>query len=663
MTFRAKFLTLFSLAVLAGAAALAWSGTRLARQEFERFDGERSATLTSQFQRELAQRGEEVAYAMQGLADAEATLRMVLDLGRANADSSVYANDARGLAAAHQLDFLELVAADGSLISSAQWPARSGNKSDWVTAEHDWNQRGAFLQRVNVPDGADLGVLAVRVVGVGEKNIYLIGGRRLDRGFLHAVAIPSGTRALLYRNLEAGFVPEALASAEGPVDQPERFAPLIESAEKQQGASQQTIPWTADPASAESFVALPLTGRQNEPLGVVLVGSTQRELVALLNSIRAAALLFVACGLLGGVFLSRWASARVTKPAAKLTTAVRQVTAGNWAAKADVKAGSADEAAQLARDFNEMTLRLSEERPRLVQTERVAAWRDVAQRLTQEVKQSLFPLEVTVDSLARARAESSPRLGEILPESLAALRSELDSLKTSVMRFSEFAKMPQPRLKPVDMNELLRAALKDFEPQFRVVGRPPITPELNLDSGVGKIQGDADLLRKALENLLLHAIDTMPAGGALTIRTGQANGIVRIEISAASAGSAQAGSRLFSAFRTGQARGTGLGLPTTQAIVTDHGGRFFTESVPGVGTTFRLEFAAAPESTPLPAVQSDLPRRERKRDLPEIPHVEAEAATITASQLVAALTTTTATSATEPALPEPSLPEPSLKND
>ena len=138
---------------------------------------------------------------------------------------------------------------------------------------------------------------------------------------------------------------------------------------------------------------------------MVLVGSTQRELVTVVNSIRLAALLVAAFGLLGGVFLSRWASARVTKPVEKLTAGVRQVTAGNWAAQVDVQAGWAgDEAGQLAQAFNEMTKRLSEERSRLVQTERVAAWRDVAQRLTHEVKQSLFPMEVTVSSLTRARA-------------------------------------------------------------------------------------------------------------------------------------------------------------------------------------------------------------------------------------------------------------------
>src|SRR5579862_4286751 len=132
MTFRAKFLTLFSLAVLAVTGVLAWGAAGLAREEFERFASERNAALSAQFQLELARRAEEVSFAMQGLADAEGTLRMALDLSRAQADASVYANDARGLATSRQLDFLDVVAGDGTLITSARWTARSGYKNDWV---------------------------------------------------------------------------------------------------------------------------------------------------------------------------------------------------------------------------------------------------------------------------------------------------------------------------------------------------------------------------------------------------------------------------------------------------------------------------------------------------------------------------------------------------
>ena len=97
-TFRAKLFILFSLATLAVSGLLAWGGTRLARQQFERFGSERSATLSAQFQLELARRAQEVSFAMQGLAEAEGTLRMAIDLSRPQADPSVYATDGRGLA-------------------------------------------------------------------------------------------------------------------------------------------------------------------------------------------------------------------------------------------------------------------------------------------------------------------------------------------------------------------------------------------------------------------------------------------------------------------------------------------------------------------------------------------------------------------------------------
>jgi two-component system nitrogen regulation sensor histidine kinase NtrY len=623
MTFRAKFLILFSLTVLAGSGLLAWGATRYARSEFARFYRQRNDTLAAQFQRELAQRGGEVASAVQGLADAESTLRMALDLGRAQADPSLYANDARGLAAAHQLDFLDLLGDDGTLISSAQWPARSGYKNDWVTTRQDWNQQGAFLQRVDLPEGAELGLLTVRMVHVGERNLYLIGGQRFDRAFLNDVALPAGTRALLYRNLETTFLSADLDGTDGPVAQAERFAPIIESAQQRQGRTESTIAWTANPASAESFVTLPLTGRQNDLLGVVLLGSAQRDLPALVNFIRLAALLVAATGILCGIFLSSWVSARVTRPLERLTAGARQVAAGDWGARVDVR--GRDEAGRLAGAFNEMTARLSDERVRLVQTERVAAWRDLARRLAQEVRESLFPLQVTVDNLALAREQTAERFDELFFESMAVLRAELNGLKATVTRFSEFAKMPPPRPDAVNVNELVRACVKTFEPQFRAAGRPPITPELYLNEDVISIHADPDLLRKALENLLLYSIAAMPAGGALTLRTARTNGVVRIEVCDSGAVlKPEEAVRMFGGSGPRQGHGEGLGLPTTQAVVSDHGGRVLVAAAPGAGTTFRLEFRVTPVVAPSAAVRTERPRPEVKRELPEVPRMEAE---------------------------------------
>ena len=152
MSFRTKLLAFFTLTIVAAVTLVAWGVSVNTRRAFEQFDRQHTEALVAQFRLEYAQRREEVAHRVQGIADAEATLRMAMDLSRAQADASQYYNDARGLAETQQLDFLDIVADDGTLISSAEWPARSGYKNDWVGTEKDWNSRGAFLRRVDLPD-------------------------------------------------------------------------------------------------------------------------------------------------------------------------------------------------------------------------------------------------------------------------------------------------------------------------------------------------------------------------------------------------------------------------------------------------------------------------------------------------------------------------------
>src|SRR6202047_2465580 len=210
MSFRTKLLALFMLTIVTSVTLVAVGVSAYTRRAFELFDHQSADALVAQFRREYAQRGEEVAHRVQGIADAEATVRMAIDLNRPQADASQYYNDARGIAGTQQLDFLHNVADDGTLISSAEWPARFGYKNDWVTAEKDWNSQGAFLSRVDMQDSVDLGVLAVRTARVGENHFDLIGGRRLNQDFLAMLVLPESMRAILYRNLEPGFVPSEL---------------------------------------------------------------------------------------------------------------------------------------------------------------------------------------------------------------------------------------------------------------------------------------------------------------------------------------------------------------------------------------------------------------------------------------------------------------------
>ncbi len=166
----------------------------------------------------------------------------------------------------------------------------------------------------------------------------------------------------------------------------------------------------------------------------------------MLNFIRALALLVGGGVILLGLVLGWWISARVTRPIEELAAGAREVAAGHWETRVEVH--SRDEIGQLAEAFNEMTRQLAEQRERLVQTERVAAWRELARRLAHELKNPLFPLQLTVENLQRAREQTPEQFDEVFFESTATLRAELENLKTIVSRFSDFAKMPAPEFEP-----------------------------------------------------------------------------------------------------------------------------------------------------------------------------------------------------------------------
>jgi two-component system nitrogen regulation sensor histidine kinase NtrY len=597
VTFRSKLFWVFTFALLLSVGLIAAGVTVVTRRAFEDLNQQHSDALVAQFQREFERRGQDIVHRVQGIADAEPTVRMAIDLSRPKSDVSIYVNDARGVSRAHQLDILDFAANDGSIISSAEWSARFGYKLSWVTQPEDWAARGSFLTKVETPEGPTLALMSVATVRVGDNNLYVAGGQRLGKEFLASLVLPAGMRALLYLNLAPSYQPVNLLDSTGPANDAERFAPILEREQQQPGQQTAKINWTSDPASAEIFHALPLLGRQKELLGVLLVGNSQREVAILENRIIWLALAVVAIGLVIGLLLSWWGAARVTRPVRKLAEGAREVAAGNWNAHVDVRGGG--EIGQLGRAFNQMTQHMIEQRERLVQSERVAAWREVARRLAHELKNPLFPLQTTVENLQRAKDQNPEQFEEVFRESTGILLSEIQNLKTITERFSDFSKMPVPELASVNLNDVVRSTVKLFEAQFGAVGRPPITPELHLQEDLPAIQADSALLHRALENLILNAMDAMPAGGVLMLRTTQSNGNVHLEISDTGTGlTPEECDRLFTPYYTTKQHGTGLGLAIVQSVVSDHGGRISVESETGVGTSFHIELPSQPARRP-----------------------------------------------------------------
>jgi two-component system, NtrC family, nitrogen regulation sensor histidine kinase NtrY len=468
-------------------------------------------------------------------------------------------------------------------MSSAQAPAKFGYKENFSVATAP---KGTFLRQEQLPDGVALSLSALR--RVRDSSLYVIGGRQLDKDFLATLDPPAGMRVFFYQNLGYGFSPQLLIGPTGSVEHGDILVPLIQHVQQQGKESTMLAHWSSNAADDEMLDAIPLTGLNHGVAGILLVASSRRGFVELEREIRSAAIVSGVAGFALAILLSGWIASRVTRPVEQLAHAAQELAAGNWNAQADVS--GEDELGALAQSFNQMTHELLEQRERLVQAERVAAWRELARRLAHELKNPLFPLQLTVENLLRARQQSPEEFDEIFRESSSTLLAEIANLKTIVSRFSDFSKMPQPRFQPVQLNQLVEDSARLFHSQLAVPGRPPIDCRLEIDRELTPVAADPELLHRALSNLILNAIEAMPNGGTLTLGTRHDHGRVYVEVSDTGSGlTPEQRERLFTPYFTTKPHGTGLGLAIVQSIISDHGGRMTVRSRAGEGTTFSIE--------------------------------------------------------------------------
>ncbi len=578
MTLRQKMLLMLALTVMGVVAAVGWTGSVRVRHVFEAMDQQQTDMLVGQFQREFNQRATDTAAAMDRMAASDVLRRIAFDLSNGG-DAAQYLTVALPLAQEYRLDYLELAAHDGSIISSLQWTARFGYKEPAISA----TGKPAFLKEEDLPDGtSQIGLFAARQVTGSDPAVYVVGGRQLDADFLKDFSVPAGTQLLIYRNVSGPFDAHNFAGAAQDVETADHYRALVDDARTNASDAEGVVYLTKRREDSMSVTAIPLKGMQGDVLAVLVVANSRRGMVEVQQHIRDITYGIAGLGIIFAVLASLWIAARISRPIEELARAAGQVAAGDWETRVEIR--SLDEVGALARSFNNMVRQLAEQRDRLVQTERVAAWRELARRLAHELKNPLMPLQITVENMVRAKKLPKKQFDEVFAESAATLQAEIENLKTIVGRFSDFSKLPKPQAVEMDARETVRRVVKLYGPALE---------EKHIELGTAisaeplPILGDSELLHRALSNLVLNAMDAMPEGGTLTVSAVRAKEMARISVADTGAGlTPEECERLFTPYYTTKQHGTGLGLAIVQSVIADHNGTIAVESVEGGGARF-----------------------------------------------------------------------------
>jgi signal transduction histidine kinase len=299
-------------------------------------------------------------------------------------------------------------------------------------------------------------------------------------------------------------------------------------------------------------------------------------------SVRLWSALLALLGLAIAIPLAIVWSAQISRPVERLAAFSEKVARGNW--EEPLKLHSVRELETLVRALDRMRLDLKAYREKLVTSERQAAWSQMARKVAHEVKNPLTPIAISIEDLKRSYDQKRPDFPEILNQAVRTIGEEVDTLRRLLQEFSDFARIPAPRIAPCRVSQLLGdiEALygREVSAGRLVVTRPG--PEITVPADAGQI-------RQMLINLIKNGLEALNGDGRVTVSAQAREGALEIAVADSGTGlSEEQRANLFVPGFTTKAHGSGLGLTIVERIVSDHAGKIAVDAGPGRGTTFRI---------------------------------------------------------------------------
>jgi len=544
---RLRWTLAFAFAVISGLQiavvvplALRNLDTLLAGQQAARVD-QLMVTVDAEAQRLRA----DVGRAMDELAQSQALEDVARDAARIPAPSHV-TTAATSLMTPRGLDVLALLDEQGRTLSSGHLPARLGEPDDPLFPVTKRPARVVIATRVELSTEAGLvsapAIVTARPIDYGERRVWAVGGVLLGEARAKDLSRLTGARV--------------------------------------------TILSGKDVLTTAGTAAPPTLSREL-PIGDVATVSltfSQADLVATREEVLRAFLGFAGVGLFLSLLLGIVVSRRITRPVEALTEAAQQIAGGTPGVTVPAQDASG-ELKQLIDTFNRMTGDLKDATDKLVASERVAAWQEVARRLAHEIKNPLTPIRMSLETLLAAsqRGQLDERFKGLFTESARAVLEEVDRLKRIVDEFSQFARLPRPQLVSQDLGEAVQAVMALYADHDGVRFVTQLEPG-------AVVAFDRDMLTQVLVNLVKNAEEAMAGRqGTIWVRVQKTPGEIRLEVEDQGPGiPAELKARLFEPYVTTKPQGTGLGLAIAQRIAQEHAGRLTVIDGAAGGALFRL---------------------------------------------------------------------------
>jgi len=278
----------------------------------------------------------------------------------------------------------------------------------------------------------------------------------------------------------------------------------------------------------------------------------------------------------------------VARPAQALASAAADLARGEF--DTPIPRASDDEIGQLAGAFGKMRSAIAERETRLraaqaelVHREKLAAMGRLVAQLSHEINNPIYNIQNCLEALDRRGVPGDPNR-----EFLTLAQEELSRMATLTRQLLDQSRPLSDDARSLDLNEVVRRVLTLARPKLET---HDVALDLDLDEVLPPVTAHADAMHEVMANLVDNAVDAMPGGGTLRVRTRGTEEIVAVEISDTGTGiSDEELPRIFEAFYTTKpgVRGVGLGLFVAEGIVRGHRGELEVKSTPGQGTTFMI---------------------------------------------------------------------------